>query len=144
MIEREGAKIGLHLNKVKSEIICASPEISDPIASCLPGAKIVDPSKATLLGSPIGDMSSVSDALTSKVKQLKKMGERLQLLSARDAILFLRHSFSLPKLLYNLRTAPCFPSPVLQVYDDLLKSTLRGTTVESTTQPGDRQHFQYH
>ena len=54
MIEREGAKIGLHLNKVKSEIICASPEISDPIASCLPGAKIVDPSEAALLGSPIG------------------------------------------------------------------------------------------
>ena len=95
---------------------------------CLLGAKIVNPSKATLLGLPIRDISSVSDALTTKVNQLKRMGERLQLLSAHDAILLLKHSFSLPKLLYNLRTAPCFLFPVLQVYDELLKSTLSGIT----------------
>ena len=113
------------MKKGKSEIICTNSEISDPIVSCLPGAKIVivDPSKATLLGSPIGDVSLVSDALTTKVKQLKRMGERLQLFSAHDAILLLKHSFSLPKLLNNLRTAPCFLSPALQVYDELLKST---------------------
>ena len=73
-------------------------------------------------------MSSVSDALTTKVNQLKMMGERLQLLSAHDAILLLKHSFSLPKLLYNLSTAPCFLSPDLQVYDELLKTTLSGIT----------------
>ena len=88
---------------------CAHPEILNPIVHCLPGAKIVDPSKATLLGSPIGDVSSVSDAYTTKVNQLKTIGERLQLLSAHGAILLLKHS-SLPKLLYNLRTTPCFLS----------------------------------
>ena len=128
VVEQEGAEIRLHLNKGKSEIICENPEISDPIVQCLPGAKIVDPSKAAMLGSPIGDVSSVSDALTTKVNQLKRMGEWLQLLSAHDTILLLKHSFSLPKLLYNLRTSPCFLSPVLQVYDELLKSTLSGIT----------------
>ena len=128
VIEREGAKIGLHLNKGKSEIICASAKVQDSVVHHLPGAKIVDPSKATILGSPIGDASSVSDALTIKVNQLKKMGERLQLLSAHDAILLLKHSFSLPMLLYNLRTTPCFLSPVLQEYNELLKSILSGIT----------------
>ena len=35
-------------------------------------------SKATLLGSPIGDVSSISDTLSDKADQLRKMGDRLQ------------------------------------------------------------------
>ena len=83
---------------------------------------MVDPAMATLLGSSVGDVSSVSDVLRAKAEMLKKMGDRLQHLSAHDAILLLKHSFALPKLLYNLRTAPCFLSPALQEYDELLKS----------------------
>ena len=76
--------------------------------------KIVDPSTATLLGSPIGDMSSVSDTLTSKVNQLKRMGKGSNSFQHMiDVILLLRHSFSLPNLLYNLRTASCFPIRVV-------------------------------
>ena len=88
----------------------------------------MEPSSATLLGSPIGDVSSTSATLTIKTNMLKRMGERLQCLTAQDALLLLKHSFALPKLLYNLRTAPCFLSPVLQEYDELLKSTLSGIT----------------
>ena len=36
VVEQEGAEVGLHLNKGKSEIICANPEILDPIVHCLP------------------------------------------------------------------------------------------------------------
>ena len=43
-------------------------------------------------------------------------------LDSHDAILRLKHSLALPKLLYNLRTAPCFLSPALQEYDSTLKS----------------------
>ena len=56
------------------------------------------------------------------------MGDRLQHLSAHDAILLLKHSFAIPKLLYCLRTAPCFRSPRLQKYDDLLKKIVSGIT----------------
>lgn len=73
-------------------------------------------------------MSSVSDTRTTKANQLKRMGEILQLLSSHNAILLLKHSFSPPKLLYKLRTPPCFLSPVLQDYDELLKPTLSGIT----------------
>ena len=125
---KEGARIGLQLNVQKSEIICADSDITGSIQSSLPGALVVEPSSATLLGSPIGDVSSISATLTIKTNMLKRMGERLQCLTAQDALLLLKHSFALPKLLYNLRTAPCFLSPVLQEYDELLKSTLSGIT----------------
>ena len=44
---------------------------------------------------------------------------------SHDAILLLCHSFSIPKLLlYILQTAPCFQSPHLQAYDELLRTIL--------------------
>ena len=125
---RVGAATGLQLNTGKSEIICACPATRNSILPSLPGAKVVNPNEATLLGSSIGDTASITDILRSKITMLKRMGNRLQHLSAHDAILLLKHSFALPKLLYNLRTAPCFLSPALQEYDSLLKSILSGIT----------------
>ena len=128
VVEREGARIGLQLNRQKSEIICTDPDTTIFVQSSLPGALVVEPSTATLLGSPIGDVVSVSATLKAKTNMLKRMGERLRCLTAQDTLLLLKHSFALPKLLYNLRTAPCFLSPVLQEYDELLRSTLSGIT----------------
>ena len=54
---------------------------------------------------------------------LRTMGDRLKFFFSHDAIL-LRHSFAIPKLLYILRISPCFLSPSLQEYDNLLRSTV--------------------
>ena len=75
-----------------------------------------------MLGSPVGDIDCISAVLEEKIGMLKTMGERLKYLFSHDAILLLRHSFAIPKLLYNLRTSPCFLSPKLQEYDNLLRS----------------------
>ena len=128
IVVRKGAAMGLQLNIEKSEIICACPATTTSILSFLPGAKVVSPNEATLLGSSIGDTSSITDILRTKTTMLKRMGDRLQHLSAHDAVLLLKHSFALPKLLYNLRTSPCFLSPALQEYDNLLKSIVSGIT----------------
>ena len=45
-------------------------------------------------------------------------------LSSQVALILLRHSFAIPKILYILRTAPCLTSPCLAVYDAELRSTL--------------------
>lgn len=63
-----------------------------------------------------------------KTALLRRMGERLQLLSSDDAILLLKHHFTLPKLLYNHRTSPCFLSLELLIYDNLLKTIVSGIT----------------
>ena len=85
---------------------------------------MVEPSCATLLGCPIGDLHCVSAVLVDKIHLLKVMGERLQHIFTHDAFLLLRHSFALPKLLYTFRTSPCFLSPSLQFYDDALRSIM--------------------
>ena len=70
-------------------------QYTDVLLFALPGVHVVDPMKATLLGSPIGDKSCISDTLSAKTNLQRKMGD----LSAHDTILLLKHSFALPKLL---------------------------------------------
>ena len=61
----------------------------------------MEPQEATLLGSPIGEVSAISSTLSEKTNALRTMGDRLTHLSSHDAIL-LKHSFALPKLLHCL------------------------------------------
>ena len=41
-----------------------------------------------------------------------------------DELFLLKHSFSIPKLTYLLRSAPCFNYKVLKEYDALLKTSV--------------------
>ena len=47
---------------------------------------------------------------------------------AHDALCLLRHVFSLPKMLYTLRTSPCFLSPELELFDQLQRKLLGSIT----------------
>ena len=90
----------------------------------LPGARAVDPSDACLLGTPIGNLDSVTAALRAKINSL----ERLSHMSAQDALIVLHNAFSTPKLLFILRTSPSFLSPALDSYDESLKSIVSRIT----------------
>ena len=124
VVMQVGESTGLSLNLGKSEVICGNEETAAPFASLLPNAKRANPSDASLLGSSVGNISSINNILEEKTALLKKMGNRLVHLSFHDTILLLKHSFAIPKLLYNLRTSPCFPSPALEVYDKTLRSII--------------------
>ena len=58
------------------------------------------------------------------MSSLKVIGSRLCLLTKHDAILLLRHCIATPRVLYTLRTAPCFQSPYLEDFDFELRSIL--------------------
>ena len=66
------------------------------------------PSNGTLLDSPIGDFSSINSVLESKIQCLTTIGSRREAIQAHDALVLLRqwHAFTIPKILYVLRTAP--------------------------------------
>lgn len=120
IIEEESQELGLVVNQRKSEIICSDPQTCTSLSCLSPGAKPVAPSAATLLGSSVGDLFSISSTINEKTVLLKTMGLRLQHLSAQDALLLLRHSFAIPKLLHILRTSPVsFPLPL----DPMTKSS---------------------
>ena len=122
------AEIGLELNNEKSEIITNDPVSRGTVLCSLPGARVVDPSEACLLGSPLGDVASVSDTLSGKIHALEVMGDRLGYMSAHDALILLRNSFSIPKLLHILRTSPAFLSPALATYDESLQCIVSSIT----------------
>ena len=123
-LELEAAELGLQLNHGKSELICDEGSTRETVLQKVPGLRQVGCSQATLLGSPIGSEEAISDAIRVKTGMLEVMGNRLNLLPSHDALLLLRSSFAIPKVLYLLRIAPCFLSPELGGFDDLLRSLL--------------------
>ena len=99
--------------------------------SAVPGLQVVGCSQATLLGSPIGDSSSIDECIHDKTMKLELMGERLHLLSSHDSLLLLRHSLRIPKILYVLRTALCFISNHLRVFDRSILSDVLNVDLAS-------------
>ena len=119
-------ELGLMLNVQKCELITCSSTIRDSILSVSPQLQVTMPDSVSLLGSLLGDIDCISDTIQLKVSNLETMGIRLQRMHAHDALQLLWHSFTLPKMMHILRTAPCFLSSCLTSYDDLLRSILSG------------------
>ena len=128
LVEALGASVGLQLNHTKCELISKNPSASDAIFEVLPALRVVSLDDAELLGSPIGNSESISQAIHRKCEKLKLLKSRLCLLYAHDALLLLRHTFAIPKLLYILRTAPCFQSHSVYVFDSILRSAVSEIT----------------
>ena len=91
-IEDAADGLGLVLNHRKSEVICSDPTTSYML-SVSPDFQHVDPAKACLLGSPIGDRESIDEVLEVKRSTLELLGERLSLLHSQDALCLLRNGF---------------------------------------------------
>ena len=117
----EAENLGLTLNNSKSEIICHDHTTRGSIITHLPGAQVVDPSHASLLGSPLDDDKSVSMAIEEKIAILMRMGEIFEYLTAHDSLVLLRNSFAILKLQYLLRTSPYFKLPSLQRYEEAMR-----------------------
>ena len=123
-LQSEAAKIGLHINEKKCELISADQSVIQQFQSIAPDIAIVDPNGAILLGAPVGGQLSVDQMLEKKLTELQRLSHRLKGLQAHDAFYLLRNCFSLPKLQYILRCSPCFTSSIIARYDDCIRSTL--------------------
>ena len=74
----------------------------------------------TLLGSPILKGKAQDQAIQRKIEEVKMAITLLSLLQSHDALVLLKNSLSLPKLLYLLRTADCSGNMLLLTFDDAL------------------------
>ena len=70
----------------------------DPVLKVFHRVEIDD---LTLLGAPIKPGRAVDKALIGKTKKMEKPMSRLQLLHSHDALILLRNSICVPKLLYT-------------------------------------------
>ena len=116
-------RIGLMVNPKKTEIInvgLAAGKFSRVVKSfneLLPEIKVAELTKMELLGSPI-----LADAtrccIVNKLSEYKTMNDRILLLDGHLGLFLLKNAFSLPRLLFTLRTAPCHHHPeFLAKYD---------------------------
>ena len=120
-LEVLASDLGLRLNQDKSELFYSDPATREEILSTVPGLHVLIHDEVAVLESPVGGIKSLSGAILEKVERLHLMGDRLHLMHAHDTLLLLTHSFSMPKILHMLRTAPCFLSPAVETYDSLLR-----------------------
>jgi hypothetical protein len=124
-VVEEGRKIGLVVNAAKCELITDDLAVVEKFRSVAPDIKHVSTASAMLLGAPIGGERSIDDILASKLLELQRLSNRMTLLEPHDALFLLKNCFSIPKLTYTLRSAPCYSRPLLSDYDALIRSTLQ-------------------
>ena len=112
--------IGLEINPKKSEItnVDCNPiqfeAVLSDINSLLPNIRNTLPDDVEILGASIS-VQSTRTALQSKMQSLKLMFQRLRRLDPHPAFFLLKNCFALPRMLYLLRSSPCY------LVDDILK-----------------------
>ena len=137
---REAERLGLLLNETKCKVI-ASPTIQslpEPISSFTR----MSASEAILLGSALFQGPAMDKSLGDRVASLRLASERLKSLQAHDALVILKHSLSLPRLLHNLRSSFCVNHPALLEFDQLLRESLQhilDVSMDSSCTPGKKR-----
>ena len=124
VVETEAAKLGLQLNKLKCEITSRVNRQRNNYREAFSGFQYTDLDNLFMLGSSVMAGSAVDRALEQKTNELKKAISRLSTLHAHDALVILRISLSIPKLMYTLRTASCHGRFRLTEFDIALKDGL--------------------
>ena len=120
-ITAKGPEIGLTLNSTKCEVITSSGICT------MAGLSAVQqrmPVTSLLLGAPLTTGSAMDECLTTRCDELSRAVSRLQSISAHDALVLLKNSLSAPKLQHMLRSAPCDGHPLLESFDNILRSAL--------------------
>ena len=122
------ADIGLFLNPSKSELVnlgldetvfFRETQCRNSILEIVSFAK---KEGVILLGSPLTS-TTIRPQFQHKLSIFKAMTEKLSLLDRHPAYFLLKNCFSIPKLMYLLRSSPAFQHPdLLADIDDCLKS----------------------
>ena len=138
-------ELGLQLNYGKCEIVGLSSTTTRVWRDTSFQFAAIDSSHATLLGAPIGrgGMDVAITSVTSQCTTLQLAARRLSFLSSHEAIYLLKPLIAVARLQYLLRTAPCFLSPELHAYDQILSNTIMAITNTSLDSKALTQAFQW-
>ena len=117
--------IGLEINPSKSEIININSTTFhrdiEAIEQLLPGVRVTAPKDLVILGSPI-DAAAIKEHINAQTNTFLLMIDRLSQIDPHPALYLLRNCFSLPRLLYLLRSSPSYNlQDQLTVFDNVMK-----------------------
>jgi hypothetical protein len=130
LIQLAAFNLGLELNTNKCEIFLLNHNKQEENKSlsrlhhCLPGARVAQQDEWRLLGAPLTN-EAIPGVLHEKIKALETFSDRLGKLNSHSGLYLLKNCLAIPKLMYVLRTSPCFLHPnILQIFDNLIKTEL--------------------
>ena len=140
-IKEDAARLGLKVKPSKCEItflgqITSSlrDHILSEFNSVCPGIIVTPKEELELLGAPLGAVSR-KRLLEKKVEDFETMSSNLEKVEPHTALFLLRNCFSIPKVLYYLRTSECFrENALLKNYDTLINRMLETITNVSMDQ----------
>ena len=121
-VKSGGLKLGLRLNESKCELITHGGMQILPTA--MSSFQQTAPEEAMLLGTPLSSAKALDDCLQTRVNKFLMAGAKLKLLHTHDALILLRHSLSVPRLLHNLRSTYCGSHALLAQFDALQRDYL--------------------
>ena len=121
--QRSSSETGLRLNVDKCEIITDDFTEISTLATFNDFIR-VNKEDMTLLGAPILKGKAQDKAIHDKIDDLTRAVERLKHLQAHDALVILKNSLAIQKLLYLPRTSQCSDNPLLRQFDDTLRTGL--------------------
>ena len=109
-------RIGLKVNPKKTEIINVGyaaenfPRLVDRFKILLQELNVTELTKMELLGSPILN-DAMRGCIMKNLSEYGIMSDRILLLDGHPGFFLLKNAFSLPRLLFTLKTAPCCHHP---------------------------------
>ena len=125
LFKAEGSRIGLDLNVSKCESISRSHDYRE---QAIQGFLEMASEDACWLGAPLWTGRALDKALSSRCSDLRIAIGRLKVLPSHDALILVRSSFSVPRLMHTLRCVPCAGYPSLTVFDNLLREGISSIT----------------
>jgi len=125
---------GLRLNTDKCEIISEDFMEIDTLATLSDFVR-VNKEDMTLLGALVLKGKAQDKAIQDKIDDLTRVVERLAHLQAHDALVILKNSLAIPKLLYLLRTSECAGNPWLRWFEASSTFLLLTSTMISGFKP---------
>ena len=140
-IKEDAARLGLKVKPSKCEItflVEITSVLRENILSefnlVCPGIIVTPKEELELLGAPLGAVSR-KRLLEKKVEDFETMSSNLEKVEPHTALFLLRNCFSIPKVLYYLRTSECFrENALLKNYDSLINRMLETITNVSMDQ----------
>ena len=134
LLKRAFPELGEEMNDGKCELFILNhnpQQLQQTVESFrrrLPTIQIIQSDQQRLLGSALTD-EAVPGLLEEKHEEIARLTSRLQLIEPHLAMILLKNCFSLPKLMYILRTSAAFKFPEhLRTIDNTVRNSLSAIT----------------
>ena len=126
-MQAKSKEMGIFLNASKCEIISCTDSALNTDSfnhSVLADFVQIMPTDAILLGAPILNGDSMNRLLDKRIEDFVRATDKLVQISRHDALIILKNCLSAPKLLYTLRTSPCYNQKQLPEIDNQFRICL--------------------